>query len=173
MKKYNEVYNKLQPIVLGYLIKFNHGDIEQAEDQASITMEKVLFNLDKYDEEKSKMTTWAINIAKNVAIDATRKRRLSTLSIHDYVDDQGNETIQEQTSVTPYSEMVSKQIGDGIELALSKLPMNYKDIADMYFKKELSYQEISNELQKPLGTIKANIHRARLLLQESLKNVKL
>jgi len=173
MKNFNEVYRKLQPNVLGYLIKFTHGDKELAEDLTSITMEKVLFNLDKYDENKSKMTTWAINIAKNVAIDNSRKRRLKTASIHDYVDDQGNETLQATNSVTPYSEIVSKQIGHGIELALSKLPINYKDIANLYFRKQLSYEEISDELQKPLGTIKANIHRARHLLQESLKNVKL
>jgi len=173
MKNYNEVYRELQPKVLGFLVKFTNGDIELAEDLTSITMEKVLFNLEKYDESKSKMSTWAINIAKNVAIDNTRKRRLKTASIHDYVDDQGNETLQATSSVTPYSEMVSKQIGHGIELALSKLPMNYKDIADLYFKKELSYEEISDELQKPLGTIKASIHRARQLLQESLKSVKL
>jgi len=168
MKNYNEVYRKLQPVVLGYLIKLTNNR-DTAEHLASITMEKVLFNLDKYDESKSKMTTWAINIAKNAAIDESRKRRLTTMSISDFVDEQGNETIQVSNNVTPYSEIVSKQIGHGIDLALSKLPMIYKDIANLYFRKQLSYEEISNELQRPLGTIKAGIHRARLILQDSLK----
>lgn len=167
MKNYNEVYKELNNVVLGYLIKKTR-DKELAEDLTSDTLYKVFVNIDKFDEDKANIKTWAVNIANNVLIDHWRKRKLATSSIHDFVDDEGNETIQYSDNTTPFSEMVNKQIGLGIDLAFSKLPTNYQDIANLYFKKQLSYEEISVELDKPLGTIKANIFRVRKMLQEKL-----
>lgn len=167
MKNYNNQYKELNEVVLNHL-NYQLKDKELAKDLASDTMFKIFTNIDKFDENKANIKTWAINIAKNVLIDHWRKRKLMTASLHDYVDDEGNETIQYTNNVTPHSELVSKQIGIGIDLAFSKLPAIYQDIANLYFKKQLSYEEISTELDKPLGTIKANIFRVRKLLQEKL-----
>jgi RNA polymerase sigma-70 factor (ECF subfamily) len=170
MKNFNEIYNELKPKVLGFLIK-STGNVELANDLTSDTMIKIFQNIDKFDQTRSKLSSWAISIAKNVAIDNHRKRKLLTTSISSFVDDEGNEYIQCPSYDTPYSNIVSKQLGEGIDLAFNKLPKIYKDIANLYFKKQLSYSEISDELIKPIGTVKATIHRIRKILQESLSDI--
>jgi RNA polymerase sigma-70 factor (ECF subfamily) len=164
MTNFNKLYNELRPYVFNF-IRMKTRDSDLAEDLTNDTMLKVYNNLDKFDEEKGKINTWVVRIANNVLIDHWRKKKLNTTSIDEFVDDEGNNTFHGSDNVTPHSEMVNTQIGEGIEMAFGKLPEKYKELADLFFKKQLSYEEISDELNAPLGTIKANIHRTRKILQ--------
>lgn len=169
---FNQIYNEVQPMVLRYLIKLTRNK-ELAEDLTSEAMVKLWNNLDKFDDNMSSIKTWAISIAKNVSIDHWRKKDVDTTSMSAYVDDNGNEFFSIPVNTTPMSETLNNELGDGIKLAIEKLPMNYKKLADLYFVNQLSYQEITDEMQVPLGTVKGKINRLRSILQCSLKNFKL
>lgn len=172
MKNFNQIHNELRPKILGFLIK-QLGDIELAKDLTAEAMVKIWNNLDKFDENKSSLNTWAVNVAKNVAIDNYRKRALMTTSIHEFVDDDGNETIKAVSNDTPHTEMVTKEIAMGIDYAMNKLPENYRRVAELFFKGQLSYEEISTDLSMPMGTVKATINRARKQLQSTLVSINL
>ena len=61
-------------------------------------------------------------------------------------------------------------LGKKIQHAIDKLPENFKTVAILRDVQELSYDDISNILNVPLGTVKSRINRARIQLQEELKN---
>ena len=57
-----------------------------------------------------------------------------------------------------------------MRMFVKQLPPKYQILVELRYFKEFSYQEISDELNAPLGTIKAQLHRARELLLELVKN---
>ena len=68
------------------------------------------------------------------------------------------------------SETDNEFLGKKIQYAIDKLPENFKTVAILRDVQELSYDDISNILNVPLGTVKSRINRARIQLQEELKN---
>ena len=66
--------------------------------------------------------------------------------------------------------IIRKQRKKMIESAISNLPEKYRDVIKMRHMEEMSYQEISDELDLPLGTVKAHIFRAREMLYKTLKD---
>ena len=172
MKNFNQVHNELRPRVLGYLTKIT-GDSNLAEDLTNETMVKVWMNFNKFDMDKGSISTWTMRITKNVLTDYWRKRQLDTVSIQGAVDEEGNEYFKLPVAETPHSVVVASELGEGIQLAINSLPKNQKRIADMFFNQELSYEEISIELNKPLGSVKSSLYRAKTMLQESILTTEL
>ncbi|MFN8395376.1 MAG: sigma-70 family RNA polymerase sigma factor, partial [Bacteroidia bacterium] len=56
-----------------------------------------------------------------------------------------------------------------LSIAVEKLPEKYKKLVDLRYFQELSYEEVADELDLPLGTVKAQLFRARELLAQELK----
>lgn len=169
MENFNEVYNKYSEDVFNFLNKkLFYKDSELARDLTNDTMLKVYNKLDSFDGDKSSMRTWINTIAKNVLIDYSRKRKLDTTSMSNFVDDEGKPTLDATSETTPLSEIINTQIGESVQLAFNKLPEMYRKYADLFFNKQLSYDEIATELNTPLGSVKSYIFRTRQMLQESL-----
>ena len=59
-----------------------------------------------------------------------------------------------------------------MELFVTKLPAKYQRLVKLRYFDELSYDEIARELGAPLGTVKAQLHRARELMYDLVKNRK-
>ena len=65
--------------------------------------------------------------------------------------------------------MISEQKADIIRAAIDTLPSNYREIILLRHEEELDYKAIAEQLDLPLGTVKAHLFRARKLLYEELK----
>lgn len=173
MENFNAIYKEHSDYIFNLLDrKLFYKDSDLARDLTQDTFIKVAKNLDIFDGSKSKMRTWIVTIAKNVLIDYSRKKQIDIESIDGYVDNDGVHFFpnEPEAKSTPLSDMVNMQIAEGIQLAFSKLPENYKQYAELLFNKQLSYDEIAVELNQPLGTVKASIYRTRELLRETLKS---
>lgn len=170
MKNFNEIYKVYSTNVFNYLNKkTGYRDSELARDLMQETMVKVHNHLDSFDGNKASMNTWIITIARNTWIDYDRKRRVDTQPINNFVDEDGNEMIHIEADENPLNDVINNQIGEGIQLAFSKLPDLYRQYADLFFNQQLSYDEIANELNAPIGTVKGTINRTRMLLKDLIK----
>jgi RNA polymerase sigma factor (sigma-70 family) len=83
-------------------------------------------------------------------------------------DDGGNSvTIDvEDDDKNPQDEFIKSQRIEMVRIFVDKLPAKYRKLVQLRYFDELSYEEIAQELDKPLGTVKAQLHRSRELLYE-------
>lgn len=117
-------------------------------------------------------STWLYRIATNHTIDYLRKKKLNTFSINETISTKDGEMSIELPDHTSQADslILNEQRDKIIHEALDLLPEKYRMVIEMRHMEEKSYQEISEELDLPLGTVKAHIFRARELLYKYLKD---
>ncbi len=149
------------------------------QDLTMEVFEKVYEKLSLYDEDKGAFSTWFHTIANNHFIDYTRKERdkYNIHSISDLSADHTNETTEfliESNDNTPIESIEEAEISERLKYAIETYIRSkvLRKIIKMRYFDELSYEEIASKINKPLGTVKANIHRAKLILQEKLEDKK-
>ena len=60
---------------------------------------------------------------------------------------------------------------DRVGEALDTLPEEYRTVATLYFIDDLSYHQIAEAVQCPVGTVRSRLHRGRRMLQKALWDV--
>jgi len=144
---------------------------EETEDLVQEAFMKAFKALPSFNEEYA-FSTWLYKIAINNCIDHMRKKKLKTYSINKPVQSKDGELDREfpDTSMSPDKSILSEERSNIIESAIDELPENYKTAIIMRHSEEKSYEEISQILNIPLGTVKARIFRAREMLKKKLKD---
>ncbi len=144
--------------------------IHNRDDAEDITMEsfsKAFNNIDRYDQRYA-FSTWLFKIATNNCIDFMRKKRLETTSIDKTMEnDKGEETGGidiKADSPNPEEKMIKSQRAFSVRAHLQKLDPKYRQLIELRYYEELSYEEISEQLELPLGTVKAQLFRAKDML---------
>ncbi|MFQ6607284.1 MAG: sigma-70 family RNA polymerase sigma factor [Fidelibacterota bacterium] len=166
---YIELVHRYKDRLMNFAYRF-FGDRGDAEDVVQDTFMK-LYTHKHYYRNIAKFSTWIYTIASNLAKTELRKRKrrpqtpISMMGLEgkDWdipVDDRTNKEIEGR-----YNE-------SEIQRAMLSLPLHFRTAVILRDIQELSYEEISNILDIPLGTVKSRINRARLQLQEELKHVK-
>ncbi len=152
-------------------IKRTIGDAEGIEDLVQEAFMKAFKALDTYSTGYA-FSTWLYKIASNHAIDYKRKRRLATTSLDKPTHTKDGEIRQEvpDTTYRPDREIEGGQRTNIIQDAIDSLPPKYHRVIVMRHQQEKSYEEIAQELDLPLGTVKAHIFRARRLLYTRLRD---
>ena len=146
-----------------------------AEDLTIEAFGKAFKKLHQYTPEYA-FSTWLFKIASNNCIDFIRKKKKYTFSIDQNFDE--NETGTELASkipaetLDPEEELVKKQKIKLMHEVVEKLKPHYRTLIELRYFKEFSYDEIAQELNLPLGTVKAQLFRAREFLYQILKNSK-
>ena len=149
-------------------------NVDDAEDLTIEAFTKAFKNLYKFKKDYT-FSTWLFRIATNNAIDFIRKKKLDTMSLNtSYQDESGSSmTIDvKDKNLNPQEEAIKSQKIELIQLFVTKLPAKYQRLVRLRYFKELSYEEIARELEAPLGTVKAQLHRARELLYDLIRNKK-
>ena len=164
---YIELVRRYRDRLMTFVFRFV-GDMELSEDIVQDTMLKV-YTHKHYYKEIAKFSTWIYTIAGNLAKTELRKRkrRKVTLLSQMNTDDRKYEI--------PSTELQSEDIVQGeyaeryIQKAILQLPLHFRTVVILRDIQELSYEEISKIVNVPLGTVKSRINRARLQLQQTLK----
>lgn len=115
---------------------------------------KAYLNLEKYDSCYS-FGQWIFAIAKNLHIDTLRKQKGTNVDLNDVVLSSGGD---------PETVVIGNQNREALENRLRSLPSGYREVVELRFLDELSYEEISQRMDIPIGTVKTKIHRARNIL---------
>lgn len=141
---------------------------EQVEDIVQESFVKAFGNLSSYNTEYA-FSTWLYRIATNHTIDYLRKKKLQTTSIDEPVSSsEGEMSIQITGTSETDRNIIRKERKKIITEAIQNLPEKYREVIVMRHLDEMSYHEISEELDLPLGTVKAHIFRAREMLYKTL-----
>lgn len=156
---------------LHYYISKMVRDQKVVEDLVQETFMKAFDNISSYSTDYA-FSTWLYRIAKNHTIDYLRKKKLNTLSIDEPVQTKEGEMQMELPDKKEETDrdVIRKQRKKIIQQAIDNLPDKYQSVIKLRHMQEKSYQEISDELDLPLGTVKAHIYRARELLYKALKD---
>ena len=170
MENFNNIYADNYDKVLGW-IKYKVGSIEIAEELAQDVFMKVHNNLTDFDSERSAVGTCIMNITKNTIIVHWRTEKKGLIvSIEEFQDEEGKDMLQPSTGYDPENDMINNELGDSIMNAIIDLPQKYQTIVDMFLIDQRSHEEISVDLNLPIGSVKAMIHRAKKLLKTRLSN---
>lgn len=146
-----------------------------AEDLTIEAFGKAFKKLHQYTPDYA-FSTWLFKIASNNCIDFIRKKKKYTFSMDQNFDEDetGTELANKIPSNTldPEEELVKKQKIKLMHEVVEKLKPHYRTLIELRYFKEFSYDEIAQELNLPLGTVKAQLFRAREFLYQILKNSK-
>ena len=146
-------------------------NIDDAEDLTIEAFAKAFKNLHRFKKDYT-FSTWLFRIATNNSIDFIRKKKLETTSLDtSYTDDNGEAVSMdvEDRGLNPQEEAIKSQKVELIQMFVTKLPAKYQRLVRLRYFDELSYEEIAQELDAPLGTVKAQLHRARELMYDLVK----
>jgi RNA polymerase sigma factor (sigma-70 family) len=170
-KAFETLLNKYRNLVFSIMIKMvrNH---QEAEDLTQEAFMKAFNSLSSFNDEFA-FSTWLMKIASNNCIDYLRKRKLRTYSIHEpiqYKDEKIEIDIPDHEP-TPEKHLLQNERAEMIQTAIDELPERYRYVILLRHKEEKSYEEISEILNLPLGTVKAQIFRAREILNKKLKSI--
>ncbi len=145
-------------------------DASQAEDLTQLTFIKAFRALATFNSEYA-FSTWLYKIAANNCIDYFRKKKLRTLSLDAPIQSKDGELQREYPDHehNPEDELISRERDAQIKAAIEALPEKYRQAILLRHAKEKSYEEIAEELDIPLGTVKVRIFRAREMLKSKLK----
>jgi len=166
---YKDLMNKYQKPLYYHVLKMvkNH---EQVEDLVQEAFVKAFENLSSYNKNYA-FSTWLYRITTNHTIDYLRKKKLKTVSMDEPIKTrEGEMSMQISGKAETDRKIIKEQRSKIIKKAIGDLPEKYRKVIEMRHLEELSYQEISEELDIPLGTVKAHIFRAREMLYKSLKD---
>ena len=152
---WNEVY--------GFMLKRTENETD-AEDITIETFSKAFDKIATYNPEYQ-FNTWLIAIAKNVHIDMLRKKKSSLfVDISDNDDRQAYNVAD--SSPTAEDKLITEQNLSQLLRYIKEMKPHYQEVIQLRYFQEMSYQEISEQLQEPLSNVKIKLLRAKKLLAE-------
>ena len=158
------------------------GDSDAAEDLAQETFVRMFKAMKRYKPGAAKFSTWMYHIASNLCKNELRNRGRRGRFLVDNVmpgeshgrnreaDDDVIATAPAHASFQPENQLEQKEKEQIVQEAIAELPDRYKLPLVLRDLQELSYEEISDTLNLPLGTTKSRINRARLMLKDKLRS---
>lgn len=148
--------------------------VNNKEDADDLTLEafgKAFHKLPSY-APRYAFSTWLFKIAINNCIDHIRKKRLHFLSIDDPIEHESEQDYSSNLksgALDPEEEFIRNQRVQLMRDLICKLNVKYRLMLELRFFEELSYEEIATELDIPLGTVKAQLFRAKEIMYNLLK----
>ncbi len=171
---YAELMDRYRESIYYMLLKMV-SNTDDAEDLTIEAFGKAFNRLSQYHPSYA-FSTWMFKIASNNCIDFIRKqRKKKTTSLDTGMSNEDGESISfdvEADVRDPEEEMVRDQKIQLMREVVEKLKPRYKQLVMLRYFKEYSYEEIAQELDLPLGTVKAQLFRAREFLANLMKHTK-
>jgi RNA polymerase sigma-70 factor (ECF subfamily) len=171
-KAFSMLLNRYKDAIYYMLLKMvnNRND---AEDLTIEAFGKAFTNLYQYSPQFA-FSTWLFRIASNNGVDFLRKKKSKTVSFENNNGGSNREngygSMIKSDSLTPEESYIRKQRAVILRKIISKLKPRYRTLVELRYFKEYSYEEISKELNLPLGTVKVQLFRSREMLFNLLKN---
>ncbi len=167
-KAYAELLGRYRDAIYFMLLKM----VNNSDDADDLTIEafgKAFKNINQYTPNYA-FSTWLFKIATNNCIDFIRKKRGIHIPIeHTTEDSEISTIIIHSDHPDPEETLINGQKSDLLREIVNKLKPRYRKLVELRYFSELSYEEISEELNLPIGTVKAQLFRARELLFNILK----
>jgi len=167
-KAFEKLFLRYKDAIFYFLLRIVNNRTD-AEDLTLECFGKAFRNINQYST-KYAFSTWLFRIASNTSIDFIRKKKKSIIKLE--TRDESNMDLPSFESKTPSPEqqIINKQNARYMRQKVSQLKDRYRILIELRYFKEYSYEEIAQEMDLPIGTIKAQLFRARKLLFINIKN---
>ncbi len=167
-KAFAELLGRYRDAIYFMLLKMVNNPSD-AEDLTIEAFGKAFKNIGQYTPNFA-FSTWLFKIATNNCIDFIRKQKAATISLDHSNDDPESSSVTIQSDTPdPEEHLINNQKIKMLREIVNKLKPRYRTLVELRYFSEYSYEEISEELDLPIGTVKAQLFRARELLYNILK----
>lgn len=170
-KAYTELMELYREPLYYMLLKMTNSTTD-ADDLTIEAFGKAFKSIDKYTPDYA-FSTWLFRIATNNCVDFIRKKRAKTVSIETHFVNSNQETLEfniVSEAPSPEENIIEQQKHQLLREVVQQLKPHYKILVEKRYFEEKSYEEISQELNIPIGTVKAKLFRAREFLYNLVKN---
>jgi RNA polymerase sigma-70 factor (ECF subfamily) len=162
-KAFSSLLNRYRDAIYYMLLKMVNNSSD-AEDLTIEAFGKAFRNLDSFTPEFA-FSTWLFKIATNNCIDFIRKKQVSPTPLDQLQEDIDTITVNIQSDLPdPEETLINDQKIAVLRDIVNQLKPRYRNLIDLRYYKEYSYEEIASELKLPIGTVKAQLYRAKSLL---------
>ena len=158
-----------EPLYL-LLLRMTHNTTT-ASDLTVETFSKAFLQLNRYSPTGT-FSSWLFSIGVNTYIDYLRKRKIETVSLNSITRTSDNEFIEYQISSNqpnPEEAMIRMQRDAALKEIVTQLKEPYRQIIELRYYEDLSYEEIAERLHIPIGTLKVRLNRAKTLLSSIIR----
>ncbi|HBE41100.1 MAG TPA: RNA polymerase subunit sigma-24 [Bacteroidales bacterium] len=162
-KAFAGLMNRYRDSIYYMLLKMVNNPVD-AEDLTIEAFGKAFRSIDSYTP-RFAFSTWLFMIATNNCIDFIRKKQSSPIPVNQDKDIMDTMTVNIQSDLPdPEETLINDQKIATLRKIVTQLKSPYREIIELRYYKEYSYEEISSELKIPIGTVKAQLYRAKTLL---------
>ena len=162
-KAFAGLMNRYRDSIYFMLLKMVNNPID-AEDLTIEAFGKAFRSIDSYTP-RFAFSTWLFMIATNNCIDFIKKKQSSPIPVNQDKDIMDTMTVNIQSDLPdPEEALINDQKIATLRKIVTQLKSPYREIIELRYYKEFSYEEISAELKIPIGTVKAQLYRAKTLL---------
>ncbi|HKL32811.1 MAG TPA: sigma-70 family RNA polymerase sigma factor [Tangfeifania sp.] len=151
--------------------------VNNRNDAEDLTLEafgKAFKNIHQYSPTYA-FSTWLFKIASNNCIDFLRRKKGTYIAIDNNSDStQNNESVRlKSKELNPEEKLIRQQKAILLHRVVRRLKPRYRTLVELRYFREYSYEEIAKELELPLGTVKAQLFRAREMLFKMIDNTEM
>jgi RNA polymerase sigma-70 factor (ECF subfamily) len=149
-----------------YLL-FLTGNPALAEDFFQETWIRVLERGDQYNA-KSRFESWLFAIARNLVVDASRRKKLT--SLEGLADPESNQPFEppDERAASALQLLLARENERAVQVSLLKIPAYYREVLLLRFHEELGLEEIAAVLSTPISTVKSRLYRGLAALKSAL-----
>lgn len=155
--------------LLRYIMRISSGSREDAEDTLQDVFLSAYKNLNDFDPEL-KFSSWIYRIAHNKVISHFRKVTARPKTTTYEGDNQLLNILASEEDIVKSLE--KKHTAEQVRKVIDELEPRYKEVLVLKFLEDKDYKEISDILQKPMGTVATLINRAKKQFKEKTNNIR-
>lgn len=167
---FNELVRRYNDRLHNFLFRYtqNHQDCEDLVQETFLRVHKSRHSYERI----AKFSTWMYTIAINLSKSLYKKKsRMSLVSIHkDERDSDSYEMMIEDETILQDEKLHQKFSMEKLQEALDSLQDEFREVVVLRDIEQLSYEEISEKLDVPMGTVKSRINRGRAQISHKIKN---
>jgi len=164
---FSYIVRRYEDKLLRYIRRLSNVSLEEAEDVLQNIFIKVYLNLNDFDS-SLKFSSWIYRLAHNEIIDNYRRLKARPQLSNIDINDSQIKELTDKTDLLAEAELISFK--ESILNAINQLDIKYKEIIILKFIEEKDYQEISDIIKKPMGTVASRINKAKKQLKKILQS---
>lgn len=164
---YKELFARYQKKLFAYIYHLV-GNREEAEDILQNVFSKTYKSIEHFDVDR-KFSSWIYRIAHNESVNFLKRRSKRYVISWDDISTNKDKLDTATNEELPEDRLEHQEIAKEMAVAIAKIPPKYKQVLEMRYFKEYSYEEMGKILGKPLNTVGTLINRAKKKLLEVMR----
>lgn len=158
---YAQIIKRYQDKLIRYA-NYLIGDENNAADIVQESFIKAYINLNGFNAKK-KFSSWIYRIVHNEAMNVFNKQKKQVLL---------NENFDFESKINVEDEFIKKELTSRAHHCLKQMALLYKEPLSLYYLEGKSYEEISDILRIPMGTVGTRINRAKIIMKKICQKIK-